>query len=146
MTWSVNTVKPVASYADDVHVWVYFDQVDRVIRYEAYVIGYDDAGQPTTLEFVIEEGVLDNAHEVPLFAELMRQAESRSAGRTQLRLNTNGQLVATPVLDFYPSLSEAQLNLVHAYFEQCEAQLKEERRQRWTGALRALGFDVLPRL
>ena len=94
MTWSVNTVKPVASYADDVHVWVYFDQVDRVIRYEAYVIGYDDAGQPTTLEFVIEEGVLDNAHEVPLFAELMRQAESRSAGRTQLRLNTNGQLVA----------------------------------------------------
>lgn len=143
----MNTVKRVASYADDVHVWVYFDQVDRVIRYEAYVIGYDDGGQPTTLEFVIEEGVLDNAHEVPLFAELIRQAEQRTAGRTQLRFNANGQLVATPaVLDFYPSLSDTQLSLVHAYFEQCEIQLKLERRQRWMGALRALGFDVLPRL
>lgn len=143
----MKTVKRVASYADDVHVWVYFDQVDRVIRYEAYVIGYDNAGQPTTLEFVIEEGVLDNAHEVPLFADLIRQAELQTAGCTQLRFNANGQLVATPaMLDFYPSLSDTQLNLVHAYFHECETQLKLERRQRWMGVLRALGFDVLPKL
>lgn len=143
----MKTVKRVASYAEDVHVWVYLDQVDRVIRYEAYVIGYDNNGQPTTLEFVIEEGVLDNAHEVPLFAELIRQAEQEPSGRMQLRFNANGQLVATPaVLDFYPSLSDTQLSLVHTYFHECETQLKAERRQRWMGALRALGFDVLPKL
>lgn len=140
-------VKRVASYAEDVHVWVYLDQVDRVIRYEAYVIGYNNDGEPTTLEFVLEEGVLDNAHEVPLFADLVQQAEHHTSGRTQLRFNASGQLVATPaVLDFYPSLTATQLGLVHTYFHECETQLKTERRQRWMGALRALGFDVLPRL
>ena len=68
-------VKQVVSYRDDVFVWVYLDQVDRVVRYEAYVIGYDDRGQPSTLDFVIEEGVLDNAHEVPLICELLREVQ-----------------------------------------------------------------------
>src|SRR5690606_23200035 len=31
-------VRPTIAYEEDVHVWVYLDQVDRVVRYEAYLI------------------------------------------------------------------------------------------------------------
>lgn len=142
------TVKQVVSYEDDVHVWVYFDQVDRVIRYETFVLGYNHSGEPTTLDFVLEEGVLDNAHEVPLFAELIHQAEAHSSHmRTQLRIAADGQLIATPaILDFYPSLTPCQLRAVHDYFSASEANLKAERRRRWMSMLHALGYDVLASL
>lgn len=143
-----HTVKQVISFEEDVHVWVYFDQVDRVIRYEAFVVGYDDAGEPTTLEFVLEEGVLDNAHEVPLFAELLQQCEEAPySTRMQLRITADGRLVATPaVLNFYPSLTPQQLHQVHSYFAEQESSLKVARRARWTNMLLALGYDVIPSL
>lgn len=144
------TVKQVVSYRDDVFVWVYLDQVDKVIRYEAYVVGYDDRGEPTTLDFVLEEGVLDNVHEVPLFWELLQQFAERSAHLHPphgYSFTVDGRLVtAPPLLYFYQTLSEEQLQRVHDYFAEQEAYLKETRRFRWMRMLRALGYDVIESL
>lgn len=145
------TVKQVISYQDDVDVWVYLDQQDRVIRYEAYVIGYDDAGRQTTLDFVIEEGVLDNMHEAPIFWELLQRYRSESSVASSLHgsytFSVDGRLVApAPMSGFYLWLDAQELDLVHNYFARCEAALKTERRARWTRTLRALGYDVIPSL
>ena len=48
----------VVAYSDDLHVWVYYDQTDDALRYEAYVVDYNHRGEPSTLAFVIDEGVL----------------------------------------------------------------------------------------
>jgi len=144
------TVKPVVSYRDDVFVWVYLDQVDKVIRYEAYVIGYDDRGEPSTLDFVLEEGVLDNVHEVPLFWELLERYKEREAYSHPLSgysFTADGRLITTPTLfHFYRSLSAEDLQRVHEYFADQEAKLKETRRSRWMRMLRALGYDVIESL
>ena len=143
-------VKEVVSYQDDVFVWVYLDQVDRVVRYETYVIGYDHKGEPTTLDFVLEEGVLDNMHEVPLFWELLQEydpAEFVGGTGKSYTFTADGKLVAAPPLKyFYCALTEEQLQRVHAYFAEQEERLKQERRPRWTRKLRALGYDVIPSL
>lgn len=144
-------VKPVISYQDDVYVWVYLDQTDRVIRYEAYVVGYDDSGEQTTLDFVIEEGVLDNMHEVPLFWDLMQRFRAESSVATMTHgpyaLSAEGRL-ASPALmrDFYRWLDAEELALIHDYFAERERELKIDRRSRWTRALKALGYDVIPSL
>lgn len=146
------TVQEVVSYADDVHVWVYLDQVDRVIRYEAYVVGYDEKGEQTTLDFVLEEGVLDNMHEVPLFNELLREYHERAPVAparlgTGYRFTTDGRLVSEETLRyFYCSLTPRQVEAVHRYFALQEAALKESRQKRWTRMLRALGYDVIASL
>src|SRR5690606_21370416 len=128
-------VKQVVSYRDDVFVWVYLDQVDKVIRYEAYVVGYDDRGEPATLDFVLEEGVLDNVHEVPLFWELLKQFSAQAAhlqAPNGYSFTVDGRLVtAPPLLYFYRSLTEEQLKRVHEYFADQEASLKKSRRFRW---------------
>ncbi len=125
-------VKQVVSYRDDVFVWVYLDQVDRVIRYEAFVIGYDDFGEPSTLDFVIEEGVLDNAHEVPLFWELLREFKEHAAlvhPGDGISFTLDGRLVTAPsLLHFYRNLTRGQLERLHSYFADQEEQLKESRR------------------
>lgn len=143
------SVKAVISYEDDVFVWVYLDQTDRVLRYEAYVIDYDDNGKPGTLRLVIEEGVLDNLHEVELFRNLLNNYLHDSP-YAQIPLlhsysfTANGQLVAaTPLLYFYNYLTKDEIAQVHAYFATQEAALKREKRARWMRALRALGFDVV---
>lgn len=82
---------PVVSYEEDVHAWMYLDQVDGVLRYEAYVIGYDETGSPTTLEFVIEEGVLD-LHRFPqIFPFLPRALRRRLAGSADGEGDAGGQ-------------------------------------------------------
>jgi len=143
-------VKQVVSYRDDVFVWVYLDQIDRVIRYEAYVIGYDDRGQPSTLDFVIEEGVLDNAHEVPLICELLREVQEERAltpPGAGYAFTMDGRLVTAPsLLHFYRHLTREQLERLHSYFADQEEQLKESRRTRWIRMLRALGYDVIESL
>lgn len=149
-------VRPTIAYEEDVHVWVYLDQVDRVVRYEAYVIGYDEAGEPSTLEFVLEEGVLDNMHEVPLFQRLLqtyREAFGRGRGAAVERpfglqwSFLEGTAVSTaPLVHFYKHLDEEDLLEVHSYFYRCEQHLKEERRKRWSRMLSALGYDVIPSL
>jgi len=150
-------VKAVISYEDDVHAWVYLDQVDKVIRYEAYVIDYDEDGEPGTLKFVIEEGVLDNVHEVPLFRTLLQEYHERQAdadaggnGLSLLKAYTltfDGRLIPTPpLLLFYASLTSRQLDEIHHYFATQEKRLKREKKQRWMRMLRALGFDVMNNL
>ena len=123
-------VKQVVSYRDDVFVWVYLDQVDKVIRYEAYVVGYDDRGEPAYFDFVLEEGVLDNVHEVPLFWELLKQFPGHSAHpqpASGYSFTLDGRLVTAPsLLYFYRSLSEEQLQRVHDYFVDQEEYLKGE--------------------
>lgn len=144
--------KAVVSYDEDVFVWVYLDQVDRVLRYEAYVVDYDEWGRPSTLKFVIEEGVLDNLHEVPLLNDLVQKycSESpltRAPVGPGYGLHPEGRLVAArPLRYFYSFLTEEQLSQVHRYFAAQEAALKRDKRGRWMRALRALGFDVLTSL
>lgn len=142
-------VKSVISYADDVFVWVYLDQIDRVIRYESFVVGYDENGEPGTLDFVLEEGVLDNMHEVPVFWEMLQEQQLR-AGHAPVRgyqFTVDGRLVTpTPLRYFYQELHPEQLQAVHRYFAAQEEALKVERRSRWTRMLRALGYDVIPSL
>lgn len=140
-------VKQVVSYADDVYVWVYLDYIDRVLRYEAFVVGYDDLGRKSTLEFVLEEGVLDNIHEVPLISEMMRTVDTGSAWISTFRFNSEGRLITSPpLLHFYACLTTDQRDALHAYFAQREREIKRERRPRWTRMLRALGYDVIPSL
>ena len=144
-------VRDVISYEDDVYVWVYLDQVDRVIRYEAFVVGYDDRGEPTTLDFVLEEGVLDNMHEVPLFWRILQEQQVRSGSRQShpghYTFTVDGRLVTpTPLKYFYSTLAPSELEEIHAYFAAQEELLKAERRPRWTRMLRALGYDVIPSL
>lgn len=143
-------VKEVVSYEDDVFVWVYLDQVDRVIRYEAFVVGYDRFGERTTLDFVLEEGVLDNAHEIPMLWDLLKEYYAhptyshQSGGYT---FTVDGRLVTAPSLQyFYRWLSPEDLQRVHAYFAEQEDQLKSSRRSRWIRMLKALGYDVIPSL
>lgn len=145
---SYERVREVVSYQDDVFVWVYLDQVDRVVRYETYVIGYDHKGEPSTLDFVLEEGVLDNMHEVPLFWELLQEYEPARFGKASDVARTNdGRLAAPASLKyFYCALSDEQIKRIHAYFAEQEERLKHERRPRWTRMLRALGYDVIPSL
>lgn len=144
------TIKEVISYQDDVFVWVYLDQADKVIRYETYVVGYDAHGEPGTLDFVLEEGVLDNVHEVPVFWELLQeqtQGNSAALHASSYTFTADGRLVTAPsLLAFYRSLTKEQLERVHAYFADQEALLKESRRSRWTRMLKALGYDVIPSL
>ncbi len=142
-------VKNVISYADDVFVWVYLDQVDRVIRYESFVVGYDEKGDPGTLDFVLEEGVLDNMHEVPVFWEMLLAQQSRvgNAPVGAYQFTVDGRLITpTPLRFFYSELLPDQMEAIHRYFEDQEELLKAERRPRWTRMLRALGYDVIPSL
>lgn len=140
-------VKQVVSYSDDVYVWVYLDYVDRVLRYEAFVVGYDHFGEQSTLQFVLEEGVLDNLHEIPLISDLMRTVETHQAWVSSFRFSPDGQLITSPpLLHFYAALTPDQQDALHAYFSAREEAIKKERRHRWTRMLRALGYDVIPAL
>jgi len=109
--------RDVVSYEDDVFAWMYLDQIDGLVRYEAYVIGYDDAGRPTTLEFVFEEGAFP-IDRFPLVHQLW--------------------------LDRLPGRFTAEdWDVLHRFFEEQEKELKRARRQHWTHRLRALGYDVI---
>lgn len=143
---------PVVSYEDDVFVWVYLDQIDRIVRYEAFVVDYDEHGLQTTLKFVIEEGVLDNAHEVPLIQEFIQRYEEVAtpshAAQFQGRVfPSRGALIAAPSLRYlYTYLNREQIERLHEYFAAQEAHLKRDKKARWMRSLRALGFEVVATL
>lgn len=109
--------KDVVSYDDDVFAWAYLDQHDQLIRYEAYVVGYDRWGEPTTLEFVFEEGAFDLEH-IPTVHNIWLEA---APGR----------------------LESHDWEALHRIFEEEEQVLKRLNRVRWTHRLRALGYDVI---
>lgn len=145
----------VVSYADDVHAWMYLDQVDGVLRYEAFVIGYDDHGRPTTLELVFEEGVFELS-EFPQLASLLpkhwlkkkaerqkKQEDTREWARSLLE-GAAGRIRSAEQTPW--DLTSQQWQRLHAFCEQQEARLKRECRFRWIRRLRALGYDVIPSL
>lgn len=107
----------VIAYNDDIFAWAYLDQDDELIRYEAYAVGYSDRGEPTTLEFVIEEGAFALKH-LPEVEAIWRAA----AGRP---------------------LEADEWAALHKAFADEEASLKRTCRPRWTRRLRALGYDVI---
>ncbi len=110
-------IKEVVSYEDDIFAWAYLDQGDGLIRYEAYVVGYNERGEPTTLEFVFEEGAF-RLDDFPMVRDIWLQAQD---GR----------------------LGSAEWDTLHRIFEEQEQELKRTNRLRWTHRLRALGYDVI---
>lgn len=111
--------KSVVAYEDDIFAWAYLDQEDGLIRYEAFVVGYSEWGEPTTLEFVFEEGAF-TLQDFPVVHDIWHQ--------------TGGD-----------GLSDRQWQTLHDVFAAEEARLKRTNRSRWTQRLRALGYDVIGR-
>lgn len=109
--------KDVISYDDDIFAWAYLDQCDGLTRYEAYVVGYDRFGEPTTLEFVFEEGAFD-LQDLPTVHHIWLEA------------------MPGP-------LNQEDWETLHRIFEEEEHVLKRANRVRWTHRLRALGYDVI---
>lgn len=140
--------RDVISYEEDVFAWMYFDQVDRVLRYEAYVIGYTEGGQPGTLEMVIEEGILP-PEEYPAVQALLTgtgaPSRNRHNGHHAAVQPQNGRHGSHPgpLASPLQRLSPADWRTLHEFFEQQEAELKRRHRLRWMHRLRALGYDVI---
>lgn len=164
-----NGIRPVVSYEDDVHTWMYFDQGDGVLRYEAFVIGYDERGEPSTLEFVVEEGMFDLGA-FPAIASLLTRRGSKPAKREAPPAQSEGNATASSAEtdrrpgpwqwvagDWDPTavrsgvhtpwdLTTWQWQRLHRFCEEQEERLKQECRRRWTRRLKALGYDVIPSL
>lgn len=162
-------IRPVVSYEDDVHAWMYFDQGDGVLRYEAFVIGYDERGEPSTLEFVVEEGMFDLAA-FPAIASLLTRRGGKSAAEDEAAAEGDGHPRAPAAAKgrrpaawewmakhWDPTtvrsgshtpwdLTTWQWQRLHQFCEEQEQRLKQECRRRWTRRLRALGYDVIPSL
>ncbi|NMB45740.1 MAG: hypothetical protein GX998_04940 [Firmicutes bacterium] len=136
--------KEVVAYSEDLHVWVYYDQTDDILRYEAYVIDYDDAGSPSTLAFVIDDGILSWAS--PL-GQYLTKKSVRSPGAKQslwaIPRHTRSTLAA-PELNLYLQLSEKEIHAIHRLFASEESRLKAKHRSTWVRRLQALGYDVIP--
>lgn len=111
--------KNVIAWEDDVLAWAYLDQEDGLIRYEAFVVGYSERGEPLTLEFVFEEGAFPLA-DFPAVHNIWLDA-----GGTRL----------TPT----------DWDVLHDTFSTEERRLKRTNRAAWTKRLRALGYDVIGR-
>lgn len=143
------TVEPkeVIAYREDVWTWVYFDQIDQVLRYEAYVLDYDDSGSPQTLRLLLEEG-------------LVSQAEARDSGLADLiPLETDDRYHHFPLWphigvnktslylvqagNIYQRLNKEQLSQLHQCFARLEQRLKKRHKNRWKKRLRLLGYDVI---
>jgi hypothetical protein len=136
-------MKEVIAYSEDLHVWVYYDQTDDILRYEAYVIDYDDGGNPSTLAFVIDDGILP--WESPLGSFLTKN-RLRSPGAKQslwaIPRHTKSTL-ATPELNLYLTMSKEVIHTVHTLFAKEESRLKAKNRSTWLKRLKALGYDVI---
>ena len=136
-------MQEVVAYSEDLHVWIYYDQTDDILRYEAYIIDYDGRGEPSTLAFVIDDGIL------PWATALGRHFTAhnlRSKGARQslwaIPRHTKATL-ATPKLNLYLQLSPSEVDSLHELFVTEELRLKSKHRTAWTGRLRALGYDVI---
>lgn len=148
-------VQPVVSYEEDVHAWMYLDQVDGLLRYEAYVLGYDDGGRPATLEFVIEEGAFELS-EFPQVAAFLPAWLRRRAGKARGTQGGGAAARESAAIaagwdparlrggDYTPwDLAAWQWERLHAFCEDQERRLKNEHRIRWIRRLKALGYDVI---
>ena len=136
-------VNEVVAYSEDLHVWVYYDQTDDILRFEAYVIDYDDGGEPSTLAFVIDEGIL--SWECPL-GSYLTEKNLRSVGARQslwaIPRHTKATLTR-PELNLYLQLSREETKALHHLFATEESRLKAKNRPTWLRRLKALGYDVI---
>ncbi|NLJ86297.1 MAG: hypothetical protein GX322_07645 [Firmicutes bacterium] len=134
----------VVAYSDDLHVWVYYDQTDDALRYEAYVVDYNHRGEPSTLAFVIDEGVLswESALGQHFIANDLRASGAKQSLWTIPR-HTKATLVRAE-FNLYLQLSEEDIHSLHRLFAREERRLKRRNRTRWTKRLHALGYDVIP--
>jgi len=107
-------------------------QLDQIYRYEIYCVGYDDLGEPTTLEFVIEEGILDTR----MFPKLGVGEPLKHPRRPLLPLN-NGVyvLIQDKITRALPTLG--------GQLQKYESRLKVIWKKRIVQKLRALGYEVL---
>jgi len=137
-------MRDVVAYKEDVHVWVYYDQTDDILRYEAYVIDYDDDGKPSTLAFVVDDGILPwNC----ALGDYLTKKRLRSAGAKQSLWDIPRHTKATlskPEYNLYLQLDEKEKSKLHHLFAREEVRLKAKYRSAWQKRLRALGYDVIP--
>ena len=136
-------MREVVAYKEDLHVWVYYDQTDDLLRYEAYVIDYDDDGNPSTLAFVVDDGILpwDCA-----LGDYLTKMRLRSKGARQslwaIPRHTKAAL-SSAEYNLYLQLSEEEKSRLHRLFASEEVRLKAKYRSAWQKRLRALGYDVI---
>jgi len=136
-------MREVVAYKEDLHVWVYYDQTDDLLRYEAYVIDYDDDGNPSTLAFVVDDGILpwDCA-----LGDYLTKRRLRSQGAKQslwdIPRHTRATL-STPEFNLYLQLGKEERGRLHHLFACEELRLKAVHRSTWQKRLRALGYDVI---
>lgn len=122
--------KPVVAYKEDIDVWIYFDQLSGVLRYEIFCVAYDNSGQPTTLDFVVEEGVLD----------------SREAPDLHVGCQPTGYCPLVQLSDYVLILPDVVTEITPVpdhLLQNYEKKLKQRAKPRIQKKLRALGYDIL---
>lgn len=126
----LRVTKPVVAYNEDIDTWIYFDQQAQVWRYEIYCVGYDNYGESTTLEFVIEEGILSQRE----FPELPFPTS---------KLTRQPWLITDYYIVILTDRLGKDIRVPKAKLVQYEKALKRGARQRVCQKLRALGYDVI---
>ncbi len=139
--------RQVVAYREDVWAWVYFDQIDQVLRYEAYVVGYDDSGSPQTLEVLLEEGLVSLSEwSLEELSQLLPWEANLPSHRFPLWPHisvSKTSLYLKHLSNIYQTLESEQLVRLHRCFAQIESGLKKRHQSRWKQRLRALGYDVI---
>lgn len=137
-------MREVIAYKEDLHVWIYYDQSDDILRYEAYVVDYDDKGEPTTLAFVVDDGILPWSGPIAnFFATHNLRSQAPRDSLWAIPRHTRATLLM-PKANLYLQMSEEQTATLHSLFAREEAKLKARYRSVWTKRLQALGYDVIP--
>lgn len=150
--------KEVVAYNEDVWTWVYFDQIDQVLRYEAYIIDYQESGEPGSLRLVLEEGLITDLESFNLQSSviaryLLKEQTEQPEGK---KLSKQRQFPIWPHIEidktslyfaqasnFYRCLTPKEISLLHEEFHRIEKELKQRNKKRWKKRLRLLGFDVM---
>lgn len=148
--------KQVVAYNEDVWTWVYFDQIDQVLRYEAYVIDYQDNGEPGGLSLVLEEGLITDLESFNMNFSVLASCLFAEAKPHQDELSPKHQFPIWPhieinktslyfgqVSNIYRRLAPWEIAMLHKEFRHLESKLKQRNKKRWKKRLRLLGFDVL---
>ena len=125
--------KPVIAFREDVDTWVYFDQAFQVFRYEIFCVDYDEWGCPTTLSFVIEEGIV-SSDQFPEIGQY-ENADPHFQGPTWIAWEDKMGFLPQQNVNYHPLVAEK--------LEMIEQQLKTYSRRRVTDKLRHLGYDVI---
>jgi len=137
----------VVAYDEDVYAWVYLDQVEQVLRYEAYVIGYDESGRKGTLEFILEDGLVEGVDMEELEDIVMPdhgESDTDDACELLRTLDFYRPIAyLSPKCNPYIRYGRDRISKLHRFFAEQEAELKSVNRARWMRKLDALGYDVI---